>query len=191
MLGGGYAVSLAWVGVVLVFVNLFWARNAEGDFRREGRRYVELWADRLADHAGHPDAQDQLIRRLSAESDSWTTGLMDLDGQWVFRAGPAVDVPSFSTQSKINDKRMDLDSWLFRAPMWVDGRRAGDLVWVRRCLSLQTDTQRRRRGLTMAWAWWALAGGIGLATVLWAGQNGVLGVNTRDAANDSTPSNLG
>ncbi|MBK8872190.1 MAG: hypothetical protein IPN19_14420 [Elusimicrobia bacterium] len=187
MLGGRCAVSLAWVGIVLACVSVYWARSADRDFQREGRRYVELWADRLAEFAGQPDRQDLLVRRFSAESDSQTAGIVDLDGRWVVRAGPAVDVPSFPSPSKIHDKRLNVEAWLFRAPMWVDGRRSGDVVWVRRCEFLLRGAQRRRRGFMMAWVWWAVAGGIGLATALWAGQNGVLGVNTRDDAIDPTP----
>ena len=186
VLGVGYAVSLAWVGIVLACVSVYWSRNADRDFCREGRRYAELWADRLAESAGQPDRQELLVRRLSAETDSWTTGLLDPEGRWILKVGAAIDVPSFPSPSKINDKRLDLDTWLFRAPLWVDGRRAGDMVWVRQCRSLRTETQRRRRGLIMSWVWWAVAGGIGVAAAGWAGQNGVLGVNTRDAANDPT-----
>lgn len=178
--------SLAWVGIVLAYVNAYWARTAERDFRREGRRYVEMWADRAAQSVDQPEHRDSLVRRLSAEFDSRTAGVLDLDGRWVVRAGPAVDVPAFPTLSKINDKRLDRDAWLFRAPMWVDGRRAGDVVWVRHCRALLSETQRRRRGLTLAWLWWAVAGGIGVVLARRTGQNGVLGVNTHDDAIDPT-----
>jgi hypothetical protein len=190
VLGVGYAVSLVWVGVVLASVSVYWARAADRDFQREGRRYVELWADRLAEFTDRPDRRDLLVRRFSAESDSQAVGIVDRDGRWVVRVGPAADVPSFPSLSKINDKRLNSEAWLFRAPLWVDGGRTGDVVWVRRCESLQRETQRRRRGFMMAWVWWAVAGGIGLSIALWAGQNGVLGVNTGDDAIDPTPQKM-
>lgn len=186
MLGAGWFLAWVWMGVVFLCVNAFLNRNAQRDFCREGRRYIELWADRTAELFDHPDRQEVLIRRLSAEPDSRTAGTLDREGRWIVRVGPWVEIPSFSSSSKINDKRLNPDAWLFRAPMWVEGRRASDLVWVRDCREMESEARRRRRGLILAWGWWAVAGAVGL--MAWAGQNGVLGVDNRDDPIDPTPS---
>ena len=159
---GGYALSVAWVGLLFFHVDRFLHAARTEAFRQEGRRWVGLWADRIAD-AGGPQQANALIRRFSGELDSRSVALLNDEGQTLQCAGDPPPSPPRLPLSDPYDRSLDASSWAYWAPLWVSGRRHGYVVWVRDASSLNRDRAHTRRGLMAAGAWWAAVGAVGAA----------------------------
>jgi hypothetical protein len=156
-----YVLSLVWVGILFFYIQKSLAFSQAELFRREGRRLTEVWAGRLGDVGGDPVRQRALLRRLAGEMDSRSAILLDVQGRGLDTQGDPVVLPVLPHLSVPADQFHSANAWLFWSPLWVDGRRTGTLVWVRNSDSLQKDRTRDRRGLGVAWAWWAAVGALG------------------------------
>lgn len=159
---GGYAVSVAWVGLLFIHMDRFLHVSRTEAFRREGRRLIRLWADRIADAVG-PQQANALVRRFSGELDSRSVALLNDEGQSLQWVGDTPPAPPRLPLSDPSDRSLDASSWAYWTPLWASGRRHGYVVWVRDASSLHRDRAHTRRGLLTAWAWWAAAGAIAAA----------------------------
>lgn len=158
---GMYVLSLVWVGILFFFIQKSLAFSQAELFRREGRRLTEVWAGRLGDVGGNPARQRGLLRRLAGEMDSRSAVLFDVQGKVLDTQGDPVVLPVLPLLAVPADQLHSSNAWLFWSPLWADGRRAGTLLWVRNSHSLLNDRTRDRRGLGVAWAWWAAVGALG------------------------------
>lgn len=161
-LWGTYAVSLAWVGFLFVHVDRHLSVTRAAAFRQEGRRLIELWADRLAE-AEDVHRRARLLRRFAGDRDSRSTALFGDRGQTVYSlGGPPPPSPRFPL-SEPTDKFLNDVSWAAWSPLWVDGRQEGYVAWIRDSSKLKKERAHVQRGLLAAWAWWAAMGAIGAA----------------------------
>lgn len=159
---GTYALSLAWVGLVFIHVDRYLNFRRTTIFRQEGRRLVEVWADRIAE-AEDGTRRTRLLRRFAGDLDSRSAALLDDQGQTVECLGePPPPSPRFPL-SETTDKFLNDATWAAWAPLWNDGRRKGYVAWVRNSSWLHKERAQIQRGLLAAWFWWASAGAVGAA----------------------------
>lgn len=159
---GLYVLSLAWVAVLFVHVERFLNVSRSETYRQEGRRLVEVWADRIADADGL-ERREALLRRFSGEVDSRSVALLNDQGQMIQRVGESSPPPPHLSFSEPIDQSLNDEAWAYWAPLWVAGRRAGTLAWVRDATVLKRERTHAERGLLAAWAWWAAVGALGSA----------------------------
>ena len=159
---GAYALSLAWVGVVFVYVDRHFDAARKEAFRQEGLRLMVEWADRLAEAVEAPD-QDRLLRRFSGEMESRSVALFNDEGRLLQSAGEISPTPPRLPFSDPVAQSLNDETWAYLSPLWVAGRRAGYLAWVRDASRLKIERAHAQRGLLAAWAWWAAAGAIASA----------------------------
>ncbi len=158
---GTYTLSVVWVGGILFSIHGSLVSSRGECFRREGRRLAQVWAERLAEAGSDLPRRSRLLRRFAGEMDTRAAVLLNEQGQPLETQGDPVSLPVLPSLSEPSDKSLSSDSWVFWAPLWVDGRRSGMLVWVRNSQILHADRSRDRSGLLAAWAWWAAVGAVG------------------------------
>ncbi|MBK8575617.1 MAG: hypothetical protein IPN90_08050 [Elusimicrobia bacterium] len=152
--------SLAWGGLVFFHVHRYFDLNRTELFRQEGRRLVVLWAERIAETEDPPE-RERMLRRFSGERDSRSATLLDDQGQILLTVGDSSPPPPRLPLSEPADRPREGDRWDYWAPLWIDGRRAGYLAWVRDSSALKKDRAHVRRGLLAAGAWAAALGCLG------------------------------
>ena len=156
---GGYALTLAWVGVVIIHVDRSIDAARKEAFHQEGLRLMGVWADRLAE-AGDASQKERLLRRFSGERDSLSVALLNDEGHLLQRVGEFSPAPPRLPLSDPMAQLLNDETWVLWSPLWVAGRRDGYLVWVRDSSRLNKERGHGQRGLLVAWAWWAAAGAI-------------------------------
>lgn len=157
---GLYVLSLAWVAVLFVHVEQFLNITRSETYRQEGRRLVAVWADRIAE-ADAVERREALLRRFSGDVDSRSAALLNDQGQMIQRVGEFSPPPPRLSFSEPIDRPLNNGTWAYWAPLWVVGRRAGTLAWVRDATVLKRERTHAQRGLLAAWAWWAAVGALG------------------------------
>jgi hypothetical protein len=157
---GTYVLSVAWVGLILFHVHRHFDQGRKDTFRQEGRRLVGLWAEQISG-AGDERRQERVLRRLSGEMDSRSVSLLDVEGKVRLTVGDPSPAPPRLPFSKPSDRPLPGEGWAYWAPLWIEGRRAGYLAWVRDSSALKKQRAHSQRGLLAAGAWWAALGAVG------------------------------
>jgi hypothetical protein len=160
----GYGLSLAWVGLLFVYIQRYEVSIETESFRREGRRLAAVWSDRIGDAGPDVVLRARLLRRLAGDPDSRSAALLDLQGTILLKEGDPLPAPPARLSAPV-DRLVDPGGWAFWVPVWVEGRPAGALAWVRDAGELQHSRVHHRRALLAAWTWWASAGAIGAAAL--------------------------
>ena len=161
---GTYAVALAWVGLLFIHVDRYINFKRIAAFPQEGRRLIEIWADRMAE-TEDVNRRGRLLRRFAGDLDSRSTALLNEQAQTVqFVGEPLPPSPRFPL-SESTDKFLPAGTWAAWSPLWVNGRRMGYVAWIRDSSTLQKERGHVQRGLLAAWCWWAAAGAVGAVFV--------------------------
>lgn len=174
---GLYVLSLAWVGLVFVYVERSMEASHAEAFRQEGRRLVSIWADRIAER-GEPPLRERLLRRFAGDVDSRSVALLNDQGQTLRCVGESSPPPPRLPFSEPIDRPLKNNTWAYWSPLWVAGRREGYLAWTRDSSFLGKERTKAQRGLLAAWAWWAVVGALG---AVFAGRRKLPSARLEDA----------